>query len=105
MAYIMPDSNGTYTVRDDSGISTFEMPGLTLAEARKEEFSLNHPNDPYRFVDDHGHICNIDDAAAVMDDDIREDLHKDMPQCSAQLFYDMYCAIHAFKHNGEKFEF
>ena len=48
----------------------------------------------------------VDYAAAVelMDDDLREQLHREMAPCTNQEFYDAYVKAHAEKYNGEKFQ-
>lgn len=48
----------------------------------------------------------VDYAAAVemMDDDLREELHREMAPCTNQEFYDAYVKAHAAKYNGEKFQ-
>ncbi len=48
----------------------------------------------------------VDYAAAVelMDDDLREQLHREMAPCSNQAFYAAYVKAHAEKYNGEKFQ-
>ena len=47
----------------------------------------------------------VDYAAAVelMDDDLREQLHREMAPCTNQEFYDAYVKAHAAKY-GEKFQ-
>ena len=47
----------------------------------------------------------VDYAAAVelMDDDLREQLHREMAPCSNQAFYAAYVKAHAAKY-GEKFQ-
>lgn len=45
---------------------------------------------------------DIDDAAQLMDDDIREDVHKDLAPCTAQEFIEEYARRHKEKY-GEEF--
>ncbi len=40
----------------------------------------------------------------MMDDDLREELHREMAPCTNQEFYDAYVKAHAAKYNGEKFQ-
>lgn len=42
-------------------------------------------------------------AVALMDDEIREELHREIAPCSNQKFFDAYCKKH-FKKYGEKFQ-
>ena len=41
-------------------------------------------------------------AVALMDDELREQLHDEMSPCTNQAFIDAYCAAHADKF-GEEF--
>ena len=54
--------------------------------------------------DEDGHLVNYEVAVAMMDDDLREQLHREMAPCSNQEFYDAYVKAHAAKFNGEKFQ-
>ena len=45
-----------------------------------------------------------DAAVELMDDDLREQLHREMAPCTNQEFYDAYVKAHAAKYNGEKFQ-
>ena len=47
---------------------------------------------------------DYDAAVAMMDNDIREYLHRKMAPCTNQAFFDAYCAEHK-KTFGEDFEF
>ena len=53
---------------------------------------------------DYGVEVDYDAAVAMMDNDIREGLHRKMAPCSNQAFFDAYCAEHKKKF-GEDFEF
>lgn len=54
--------------------------------------------------DEDGHMIDYDAAVEMMDDDLREQLHREMAPCSNQAFYDAYVKAHAAKFNGEKFQ-
>lgn len=45
----------------------------------------------------------FDACVAMMDDDIREELHGDIAPCTEQEFLDQYCKLHEKKY-GEPFE-
>lgn len=55
-------------------------------------------------IDVDGNEILFQAAVALMDDDIREELHREMAPCSDQEFYDAYVKAHAAKFNGEKFQ-
>lgn len=40
-------------------------------------------------------------AENLMDDDLREEIHRDMAPCSAQEFFDEYAKRHEDKFGGE----
>ena len=54
--------------------------------------------------DEDGHLVYYDAAVKLMDDDLREQLHREMAPCTNQEFYDAYVKAHAAKFNGEKFQ-
>ena len=54
--------------------------------------------------DEDGHMIDYDAAVELMDDDLREQLHREMAPCSNQAFFDAYVKAHAEKYNGEKFQ-
>lgn len=54
--------------------------------------------------DEDGHLVDYDAAVEMMDDDLREELHREMAPCSNQAFFDAYVKAHAEKFNGEKFQ-
>ena len=54
--------------------------------------------------DEDGHLVNYEVAVAMMDDDLREQLHREMAPCTNQEFYAAYVKAHAAKYNGEKFQ-
>ena len=54
--------------------------------------------------DEDGHMIDYDAAVELMDDDLREQLHREMAPCTNQEFYDAYVKAHAEKYNGEKFQ-
>ncbi len=49
-----------------------------------------------------GQMVDFDGAVALMDDDIREDLHSKASHWTAQEFMDAYCEAHLEKY-GEDF--
>lgn len=51
-----------------------------------------------------GHLVNYEAAVNMMDDDLREELNREMAPCTNQEFYDAYVKAHAEKFNGEKFQ-
>lgn len=54
--------------------------------------------------DEDGRTVNYAAAVGLMDDDLREQLHREMAPCTNQEFYDAYVKAHAEKYNGEKFQ-
>ena len=50
-----------------------------------------------------GEMVNFDVAVILMDDDIREEVHREMAPCSEQEFMDAYAKAHHEKY-GETFE-
>lgn len=54
--------------------------------------------------DEDGHMIDYDAAVEMMDDDLREELHREMAPCTNQEFYDAYVKAHKAKYNGEKFQ-
>lgn len=48
-----------------------------------------------------GPKINYDSAAALMDDDIREDLAQELAPCTEQEFFSAYAAAHAAKYGEE----
>lgn len=53
-------------------------------------------------VNDSGEAISMDTAVALMDDDILDELHREMPPCHDQELYDEYCRRHVSKF-GERF--
>ena len=51
----------------------------------------------------YGEYIVFEVAAHYMDDDIREELHRNIAPCTEQEFFDKYCAAHIEKY-GEEFE-
>ena len=51
----------------------------------------------------YGVEISFDAAVALMDDDIREEVHADIAPCSEQEFFDAYCKAH-YDRFGEDFE-
>lgn len=49
-----------------------------------------------------GTNINFDAAVLHMDDDIREELHRELAPCSDQEFFDAYCKAH-LERFGEDF--
>jgi hypothetical protein len=54
--------------------------------------------------DENGRYIDFEAAVEMMDDDLREELHREMAPCTNQDFYDAYVKAHAEKFNGEKFQ-
>lgn len=54
--------------------------------------------------DEDGHMIYYAAAVELMDDDLREQLHREMAPCTNQEFFDAYVKAHAEKFNGEKFQ-
>ena len=50
-----------------------------------------------------GSEVDYDACVNLMDDDIREELHREMAPCSDQEFLDAYVVKHAEKFGGEQF--
>lgn len=76
---------------------------LTDWEADTMQEELEKLADQYVENSD-GHMINYDAAVEMMDDDLREELHREMAPCTNQEFYDAYVKAHAAKYNGEKFQ-
>jgi hypothetical protein len=53
-------------------------------------------------LDENGDPVNYEAAVALMDDDLREELHRKMSPCSNQKFFDEYAKAHK-KRFGEDF--
>lgn len=49
----------------------------------------------------YGVEINYDAAVALMDDDIREELHEALSPCTDQEFFDEYCKAHLEKFKEE----
>ncbi|WP_278558883.1 hypothetical protein [Acidaminococcus intestini] len=77
--------------------------GLTDWEADVMQEELEKLADQY-VEDSDGHMIYYDAAVEMMDDDLREELHREMAPCTNQEFYDAYVKAHAAKYNGEKFQ-
>ena len=54
--------------------------------------------------DEDGRTVNYTAAVELMDDELREQLHREMAPCTNQEFYNAYVKAHAEKFNGEKFQ-
>lgn len=52
---------------------------------------------------EYGTEINFNAAVALMDSDIREELHNELAPCTDQEFFDAYCKAHEAKY-GEEFE-
>ena len=76
---------------------------LTDWEADVMAEELEKQADQY-VEDEDGHLVYYDAAVELMDDDLREQLHREMAPCTNQEFYDAYVKAHAEKYNGEKFQ-
>ena len=76
---------------------------LTDWEADVMQEELEKLADQY-VEDSDGHMIYYDAAVEMMDDDLREELHREMAPCTNQELYDAYVKAHAAKYNGEKFQ-
>lgn len=45
-------------------------------------------------TDGKGHYYDYEEAVQMMDDDLREELHRKMAPCTNQEFFDAYCKAH-----------
>ena len=54
-------------------------------------------------INDYGSEITFAVAVSLMDDEIREELHREIAPCTDQEFFDAYCAAHEAKC-GEEFE-
>ncbi len=48
-----------------------------------------------------GNRYYFDAAVALMDDELREELHAELAGCSKQVFFDEYCERHLGKFGAE----
>ena len=48
-----------------------------------------------------GHEVDFDACVIRMDDELREELHMELDECSEQEFLDRYCEAHERKFNEE----
>ena len=55
-----------------------------------------------KVVDWDGREIDFDTAVALMDDDIREELHEELSSCTAQRFFNAYLEQH-YADFGEEF--
>lgn len=54
-------------------------------------------------INPYGLEIDWDAAGALMDDDIREEVHAELAPCTPQAFFDRYCQLHAERY-GEPWE-
>lgn len=54
-------------------------------------------------INPYGIEIDFDAAGALMDDDIREEVHAELAPCTPQAFFDRYCQLHAERY-GEPWE-
>lgn len=54
-------------------------------------------------INPYGIEIDFDAAGALMDDDIREEVHAELAPCTPQAFFDRYCKRHE-EHYGEPWE-
>lgn len=54
-------------------------------------------------INPYGIEIDFDAAGALMDDDIREEVHAELAPCTQQAFFDRYCELHAQRY-GEPWE-
>lgn len=54
-------------------------------------------------VNPYGIYIDFDAAGALMDDNIREEVHTELAPCTPQAFFDRYCQLHAERY-GEPWE-
>ena len=64
--------------------------------------TLDKENTTIALTDDRGDEINFNAAVALMDDEIRERLHREMAPCTDQEFFDAYLEAH-FEMYGEEF--
>ena len=48
-----------------------------------------------------GHEVDFEACVILMDDELREELHMELDECSEQEFLDRYCEAHVQKFNEE----
>jgi hypothetical protein len=58
-------------------------------------------NDDETVTDENGDTVDYEAAVALMDDDLREELHRKMSPCSRQAFFDAYAEAHRERFNEE----
>lgn len=56
-----------------------------------------------KVINDYGVLVDYDMAVLLMDDDLREDIHRDISPCTDQEFFDEYAKRHIQKF-GEIWE-
>ena len=59
--------------------------------------------DEFFVFDENETAVDYENAVHYMDDEIREELHREIAPCTNQVFIDEYCKRHMEKY-GEKFE-
>lgn len=52
-------------------------------------------------IDQNGNNIDFEAAVNLMDNEIREELHREMAPCTEQEFYDAYCKRHEETYNEE----
>lgn len=100
-----PDPVGIEDVAEVAENVVGELDGVSVRDfvqaAEQAQVRLEH----FLVVkNDYGVEVDYDTAVSLMDNDIREDLHRKLVPCSNQEFFDAYCAEHRKKF-GEEFEF
>jgi len=71
--------------------------GRSQAPARKESIEMGN------VINANGYELNFGSAVMHMDDDIREELHREMAPCTEQEFFTAYEKAHVEKY-GEEWE-
>jgi hypothetical protein len=69
---------------------------------RKNNIKRNGAEKMSKVVDWDGREIDFDTAVALMDDDIREELHEELSPCTAQRFFNAYLEQH-YADFGEEF--
>jgi hypothetical protein len=69
---------------------------------RKKQHKETEQKKMSKVVDWDGREIDFDTAVALMDDDIREELHEELSPCTAQRFFNAYLEQH-YADFGEEF--
>lgn len=88
-------NNNILTINDLRSLYGSDIDGLdaaTIDNLLSEDMILNS----------YGVALRVDASAALMDDDLREELHDTITPCTEKEFFDAYCAAHRERF-GEDF--